>query len=139
MRRTLTTLLLALAAAAALPAAASTTVSVDLVISSNHYNVKEKTCAVAVAAGSDGTVVLRAAQSAGCITSFKTSTHSFGTFVDCINGRCGDGAPTYLRYWAMRENCAYTSYGVDGFRADHGDELSLTFEPWPISSLPVVC
>lgn len=114
-------------------------VTVTLAVSTHAYPVKDLSCPVSVAHGSNGIALLDAAKSAGCISSYSTITYpGFGTFISCINQRCGDEAENlYLRYWAMRENCAYTSYGVDGFRADPGDELSFTFEPWPASSAPM--
>lgn len=114
-------------------------ITVTLAVSTHAYPVKDSNCPVSVAHGVDGIAVLDAAKATGCITSYTTIEYpGLGTFVRCIDQRCGDGPQNqYLRYWAMRENCIYTSYGVDGFRADAGDELSFTYEPWPVSFVPM--
>ena len=108
-------------------------VSVTLRISSYTYALADVTCTLSVSQGADGVAVLTAGVEQLCIEGFTTHQTSLGTYLDCIddgtNGnRCGDPYPTFLRFWSMRENCEPTGYGVDGFRAAAGDELSFTYE-----------
>lgn len=119
----------------ALSAQAAGSVSVTLKVSKAHYSIGE-TCQVSVTEGSNGVAVLAAAVSTGCIDSYKAVSHpTFGTYISCIDGLC-DVPGTY---WAMRENCTYTDYGVDGFYANAGDELSFTYESWGHFVLPAPC
>lgn len=138
-RLTLVTLFAMLSLVSLSSAQATHPVTVTLAVSTQAYPVKIKDCPVTVTHGADGIAVLEAAKTRGCIASYSTTSYpGVGTFVTCIDQVCGDGPSNqYLRYWAMRENCAYTSYGVDAFRSDAGDELSFTFEAWPISSAPM--
>lgn len=118
------------------PAAGAGNVSVNLKVSTGHYNVTKTVCSVSVPAASDGVKVLDAARSSGCIRSYTLTYHPvYGPYVACIDDVCEVPGT----YWAMRENCTYTSYGVAGFRSDQGDELSFTYESWGHFVLPEPC
>lgn len=125
---------LVVAAASAAPGTyAATGVPVTLRISTLTYANVDRTCTVNVPAGADGVAVLDAALAAKCVKGFMLASFSGGHFLDCVddgvNGnRCGDPAPTYLRYWAMRVQCTATSYGIDDFKSHAGDELTFSYE-----------
>jgi hypothetical protein len=85
-------------------------------------------CQLTVPAGSNGLVVLDKAVKKHCITSYKAKYFpGFGHFVDCIDRLCSIFTPTYVGYWAMYENGAYTTYGVDDFKANAGDTLMFVY------------
>ena len=108
-------------------------VGVTLRISTLTYANADKSCAVSVPAGSNGIAVLSAATASHCISGYTLQSFTGGHFLDCVddgvNGnRCGDPAPSYLRYWAMRLQCTATAYGVDDYKAVAGDELTFSYE-----------
>ena len=125
---------LAAVALAGLPSAAHATgtVTVEFGLAAGTYAPTGVACPVTVAAGADGIAVLDAAQSAHCITSYQTVTFpGFGTFVTCIDDVCGEALTgTTGTYWNMYENGASTAFGVDGFVADEGDELSFAYQAY---------
>jgi hypothetical protein len=132
-RRAILVSLIATLAVAGPPARAAGSAPVTLRIASYTYALADEECSVTVAQGANGAAVLSAAVSKGCIRGFTAHQTSLGNYLDCIddgrNGnRCGDPYPTFLRFWAMRENCTVTDYGIDGFSAAPGDELSFTYE-----------
>lgn len=114
------------------PAQAVPPVTVNFGISAGAYAPTGVACPVSVAAGANGLAVLDAAVAKGCIRSYKAETYSFGAFVSCINEVCGaPPAALYLTYWEMSENGKCTEdYGVSGFRADDGDELTFAYTTW---------
>lgn len=123
-----------LAAAAAIvvalvasPASAAQ-VTVRFGLSVGAYAPTGAACPVKVPAGANGVTVLKAAKAKHCILSYQLQSYpGLGRFVRCINGLCGIDRPIFLTYWAMYENGGYTPYGVDGFRANAGDELVFTY------------
>jgi hypothetical protein len=133
--RLLAAALVAATATTALPAHAAP-VAVHFGTSAGTWAPTGLACTVFVEAGADGTTVLQAALAAHCIVSFHTQSTSFGTYVDCIDLVCAapvtpvDGVPVTSAtgtYWAMYENGAETGYGVDGFSADQGDDLTFAY------------
>lgn len=148
-RRSSLLILCALLLIPALSAGAAGDVSMTLRVSNPTYLANTKACPVQVPAGANGIAVLDAAKATGCISSYVLVTYSIGSFVQCIDGVCGDPAPTYLRYWAMRTDtldlpggrrlCEPTSYGVDSYSASAGAELSFTFESYASGVAPVPC
>jgi hypothetical protein len=108
--------------------ASAAQVTVRFGLSVGTYAPTGAVCPVKVPAGANGVVVLKAAKAKHCIVSYKLESYSgLGRFVRCINGLCGIDRPVFLTYWAMYENGGYTPYGVDGFRANSGDELSFVY------------
>src|SRR5438552_8022911 len=63
-------------------------------------------CPVDVPAGSNGTVVLDAMVAKGCISSYEVQHYSFGDFVSCIDGICGQDAILEGTFWAFSVNGA---------------------------------
>ncbi len=124
----------------AAPAHAAT-VPVTFGISVGTHAPTSALCELSVAAGTDGLVVLEAAVDAGCIQSYHAQGPTeFGYYVDCINEVCADSVSTlYLTYWGMFENGKATSYGVSGFRAAAGDELTFAYTTWAPCLLPTGC
>lgn len=118
----------------AMPSSASTIVNATLRVSHYQYSNVVKDCAVSVPEGSSGIAVLSAAVSSGCISSYVAVETSFGNYISCIDGLCEQA----VLYWAMRENCQFTDYGVDDFHADEGDELSFTYETWAAFAVDMV-
>lgn len=90
-------------------------------------------CLLTVSAGADGTDVLDAAVSQGCIGSYGTETDpQFGTFVTEIDG-VQDGAGTLglnCFFWVYFVNGTPATTGVDGYAAEHGDVVSWALEPF---------
>jgi hypothetical protein len=85
-------------------------------------------CPVRVPAGADGLAVLDAARARRCILSYRAEYYpGLGHYIRCIDGICAIDRPVFLAYWAMFENGRYTSYGVDGFRANAGDRLVFVY------------
>lgn len=152
MRRTARAFVIAVALLAASFVAApghAANVDVTLRVATGHYYNPTAICRLSVPENSDGIVVLDAAKVTGCIQSYVAVLYPpYGYFIDCIDGTCTESSPPY-RYWSMRENvnaagvrspvCPPTDYGVSGFRANHGDELSFTYETAATGVLPVVC
>jgi hypothetical protein len=87
-------------------------------------------CTVSVPLGANGTVVLDAAIAAKCISSYHLQHYSFGDFVDCIDGVCGQDAIVEGTFWAMFLNGACTSYGVTDYSAADGDVLSFEYSDY---------
>lgn len=123
--------LLALGLSWAPPAHAA---GVTLEVSAANHAAVVKSCPVTVSDGANGIAVLNAAKASGCISGYTTRTFpGIGRYVACIDGICQatDGvAPEtdgFATYWEMRENGSFTSYGIDGFTADAGDRLTLTY------------
>lgn len=118
----------------------SVTLHVDLAQYGTGATLAE--CDVSVPEEADGIAVLNAAEAQGCIDSWTPKEFPFGTYVECINDICAheifivDRSAGAGTYWAMRENGDYTLYGVDGFEAQAGDELSFTYETWGLTPLP---
>lgn len=141
-------LVASLLALALMAPAHAANVTVTLRIAVDHYYNPTNVCTLSVPANSDGVVLLDLAVFNGCIQSYqKTYYPQFGGyFIDCINGICNSSAPPF-EFWAMRENlylagspsqiCASTEYGVSGYRAAAGEELSFTFEGGGLH--PVAC
>ncbi len=140
MRYRVLWLLLIIGLMMSLPGAANTQVDVTLVISNWSYQLEETSCTVTVPAGSDGLAVLDAAKTSGCIASYTAVYYPEynDSFIDCINDRCTESVPPF-RAWTMRENCVLTSYGAQGYSADHGDELSFTYETIATFFAPAIC
>ena len=115
-------------AALATPAHAAD-VTVQFSVTVGAYAPTGAACTLTVPAGADGLAVLNAAVARACITSYDTQTFpGFGTFVTCINNVCGQpGNGTIGTYWNMYENGVSTSYGVDGFTSNAGDELAFAY------------
>jgi hypothetical protein len=135
-------LLAAAIAAAALggvpgPAHALAPVHVTFGLSAGTYAPTGAACSLTVDAGADGIAVLDAAQAAHCIVSYRTVTYpGFGTFVTCIDEVCGEAATGASgTYWNMYENGASTAYGVDGFVADEGDDLTFAYQAYCFESV----
>lgn len=130
-------------AALGAPSAQAANVTVRLGVSAGTYAPTGELCALSIPADANGVAVLDAAVAAGCITSYETTTSSFGTYLSCLNDVCGDTTSgLYLTYWSMYENGAYTDYGVDGFRAADGDELTFAYKEgvsWVACMLPTGC
>lgn len=128
--------LLALAAvttmAALVTPAHASSVTVKFGLSAGTYAPTGAACALNVAAGADGVAVLDAAVAAHCLVSYDTVTFpGFGTFVTCLDEVCGEALTgTVGTYWNMYENSASTSYGVDLFTADDGDELVFAYQDY---------
>lgn len=112
----------------AAPAEAST-VTVKLGITAGAYAPTGAACTLEVSPGANGMSVLGAAVAKGCIVSYQTTTYAgYGTFVRCVNEVCQVNEAT--TFWMMSENGVATSYGVDGFSAQDGDELTFTYTSW---------
>lgn len=117
-------------AVSAVPAHASDVV-VTFGVSAGTYAPTGAACPLTVPLGANGIAVLNAAVANGCITSYQAQSFDFGTFVSCIDEVCGQTvAGTAGTYWNMYENGVSTFYGVDGFSADNGDELSFAYTAW---------
>lgn len=103
-------------------------------------------CAVTVPTGSDGSAVLDAAVTAGCIDAWDFEAHPvFGAFVTGITGpgntdstdARGDAgfvcnAPTvsgdlFYSFWGIELNGGASPTGVDGYRAADGDSLRFEY------------
>ena len=115
--------------------ASAASVDVKLHVSMGNRAAAKATCLVSVSAGADGVSVLQAAVATGCISSYKLENFGFGDYVSCIDGICEQVGT----YWAMYENRAYTSYGIRGFRSDHGDELWFNYEQYVTCLTPLGC
>ena len=109
--------------------ASAAQVTVKFALSVGVYAPTGAACPVKVPAGSNGVAVLKAAKAKHCIVSYRLQRYpGLGRFVRCINGLCGIDRPVFLTYWAMYENRGYTPYGVDGFKANQGDELAFVYK-----------
>jgi hypothetical protein len=125
--RLLTAALVAATAATAAPAHAEG-VNVKLGLSAGTWAPTGAACNVFVEAGADGSAVLDAAVAAHCIVSYRATGTSFGTYVECIDEVCAEPVTAGTgTYWAMYENGGQTGYGVDGFSADEGDDLTFAY------------
>lgn len=127
----LAALALAAAAATATPAQAAN-VTVTFGVSAGAYAPTGAACPLSVAPGSDGLAILAAAVASGCLLSYDTVTYpGFGTFVTCLDEVCGDStAGSVGTYWNMYDNGASAPYGVDGFSAGDGDDLTFAYQPY---------
>lgn len=120
-------------------------VTVTLKIGYGAYEAALRSCTLSVPENANGITVLNRAKAALCIVDYKTDTYSFGQFVQCIDGVCGNpwraaldedpclSSSTCLfgpMYWNMRENGTSTDYGVSEFRAAQGDELAFVYTTW---------
>jgi hypothetical protein len=131
MKIRLLTAALATVAVTAAPAHAAD-VTVHFGLSAGTYAPTGAACTLTVPAGASGLQVLDAAVANLCINSYDTVTFDFGTFVSCIDEVCGQTTPAAGTYWNMYENGVSTWYGVDGFSADAGDELSFAYTAWTV-------
>ena len=136
-------LLTAAFAAVAFCGVPSTAHAVDSVhvtfgLSAGTYAPTGAACSLTVPAGADGVTVLEAARAQLCIVSYRvTGFPGFGTFVECIDEVCGEPVTSASgTYWNMYENGTSTSYGVDGFVADEGDDLTFAYQAY---CFEVVC
>lgn len=103
-------------------------VNVTFGLSAGTWAPTGAACSLFVEAGADGTAVLDAAVAAHCIVSYRATATSFGTYIECIDEVCAEpAAPNAGSYWSMFENGAETGYGVDGFSAGEGDDLTFAY------------
>ncbi len=112
--------------------AANVKVTLKVTFGEPLVSVPYKTCVVYVPELSNGAKVLNTAKAKGCITSWTSKTFTFGRFVTCIDGICGNAA----MYWRMTENGQFTNYGIDGFRANRNDVLGFSYTTW-VTCFPV--
>lgn len=122
----------ALLAAALVATPGHAQVGATLRVSMWTYANTTKLCPVTVADGADGVAVLDAAVGTNCIQSYRLKTYTFGRYLECIDGTCGQPEQFNILYWAMRENGVCTDYGVDGFVANPGDTLSFTYSAFAV-------
>jgi len=126
------TMLLLAALLALAPAAHATTnvnVTLDVGVAASVAPQAHQ-CTVSVPVGSNGTTVLDAAVAAQCISSYHVQHYSFGDFVDCIDGVCGQDAVVEGTFWAMFLDGACTAYGVTDYSAADGDVLSFEYSDY---------
>ena len=131
----------AIAAFATVPAHAVGPVTVTLDVSLGDDVADYAVCDVAVPAGSDGFVVLDAAIASGCIDSYDAIDFggAYGRFLTCIDGICGQDAPTWalpvpVAYagttWNFTIDDAFASVGLETYEVHAGDEVGLTYAPY---------
>ncbi len=130
--RLLTAALVAAGAATTAAPAHAAGVNVHLGLSAGTWAPTGAACNLFVEAGADGTAVLDAAVAAHCIVSYRATATSFGTYIECIDEVCAVPAASNAgTYWSMFENGSETGYGVDGFAADEGDDLTFAYTGYP--------
>lgn len=112
------------------PAAHATNVTVTFGLSVGTYLPTGGACTLSVPSGADGVTVLEAAKTAHCIVSYQTVSFGFGRFVTCIDEVCGQSLGADGTYWNMYENGVSTTYGVDDFVANNGDELEFAYQAY---------
>lgn len=131
----------AIAAFATVPAQAAGPVTVTLDVSLADDAADYANCNVAVPVGADGFDVLDAAVTAGCIDSYDAIDFggAYGRFLTCIDGICGQDAPTWalpvpVAYigttWNFTIDDEFASVGLETYVAHAGDELGLTYAPY---------
>lgn len=86
-------------------------------------------CQVIVPAGSDGTEVLDAATTSGCITGWEGQQTSFGTYIVAIDDMRADGFTCLLfaagvcDWWEHSVNGQTVGYGAGDYTAEDGDTV----------------
>ncbi|MFN2614701.1 MAG: hypothetical protein ABR552_07805 [Actinomycetota bacterium] len=119
-----------IAVAATVAPAHASNVTVTLSVGAVKYGSTISDCALSVPAGADGVVVLDAAVAKGCISSYHVQHYTFGNFVDCIDGVCGDPSPVFATYWGEYWDGSAASLGVDSFRAGTQHDLGFSYVTW---------
>ena len=123
--------LLALGAPSAAGADADTVTVTLEVTYGNHLAPAVKSCDVTVPVGSTAADVLDAAQASGCIGSWSGTTYSFGRFVDCIDGLCGQNfADLVGTFWGFYVNERASPVGIDARAVAEGDVVEFAYADW---------
>ena len=113
----------------------ASTVNVKFGVSAGYWAPTAAACTVQVPSGADGVAVLGAAVAKGCIVSYQVTSTAYGPYLKCVNEIC-DVADGLVTFWAVFDSSPFPApYGVGGFRADEGDELTVAYTNWVILML----
>lgn len=136
------------------PTASATTDTVHLTVDGDEvfpfnlppYNEAPVTasCNLTVADDADGGDVLDEAVDTGCLSSWDYRLYDGSRFLTGINdthGHCSTDAsppglwPVVCSYWEFQVNGNHAGYGIDGYLADDGDQITFRYNRTTMESV----